>query len=114
MPNPPSGTVSFLFTDIEGSTRLWEEHPDAMRQALARHDSLLKGAIDRRGGHIFRTLGDALFAAFANASEAASAAIEAQSAIFEESWPEETPIRVRMAISTGSAELRDNDYFGIP
>ena len=63
----PSGTVTFLFTDIEGSTRLWEEHPDAMRDALARHDELLRQAIEAHGGYVFKTTGDGFHAAFGTA-----------------------------------------------
>ena len=70
----PSGTVTFLFTDIEGSTKLWEEHPDAMRQALARHDALLRHAIESNEGVVFKTVGDAFCAAFAIPSEALNAA----------------------------------------
>ena len=62
----PSGTVTFLFTDIEGSTRLWEEHPDAMRDALARHDELLREAIEAHGGHVVKTTGDGCMAAFSD------------------------------------------------
>ena len=68
----PSGTVTFLFTDLEGSTRLWEEHPDAMREALARHDEILRGAIEENRGHVVKTTGDGVHAAFATASDASS------------------------------------------
>src|SRR5205085_7656661 len=74
----PSGTVTFLFTDLEGSTRLWEEHPDAMRLALARHDSLLRGAIEANGGVVFKTVGDAFCSAFATAPQAIDAALIGQ------------------------------------
>jgi predicted ATPase/class 3 adenylate cyclase len=77
----PTGTVTFLFTDIEGSTRLWEQHPAAMREALARHDALLRGAIEAHGGHVFKTVGDAFYAAFGTASGAVAAALEAQRAL---------------------------------
>jgi class 3 adenylate cyclase len=66
----PTGTVTFLFTDIEGSTRLWEQHPAAMRDALARHDELLRQAIEAHGGHVFKTIGDQFCAAFATAPDA--------------------------------------------
>src|ERR1051326_4461592 len=114
MPDLPTGTVTFLFSDIEGSTRLWEEHPVEMRAALARHDILLREAVERHGGHVFKTAGDAFFTAFADATNAAKAAVEAQERFFREAWPSETPIRVKMAIATGSAEYRDDDYFGVP
>ena len=77
----PSGTVTFLFTDIEGSTRLWEEHPDAMRDALARHDELLREAIEAHGGYVVKTTGDGFHAAFATADAGVSAAIAAQRAL---------------------------------
>jgi class 3 adenylate cyclase len=74
MATPPSGTVTFLFTDIEGSTRRWDEQPDAMRHALARHDALLRESIEGHGGCVFKTVGDAFHAAFATAPEALRAA----------------------------------------
>src|SRR5437773_6529668 len=77
----PSGTITFLFTDIEGSTRLWEEDPEGMRLALARHDALLRAAIEANGGHVFKTIGDAFCAAFATPSDALAAAVAAQMAL---------------------------------
>src|SRR5947209_7689560 len=77
----PTGTITFLFTDIEGSTKLWEQQPDAMRLALARHDALLRVAIERNGGHVFKTIGDAFCAAFAQAPDALAAALTAQRAL---------------------------------
>src|ERR1700730_16417362 len=94
----PSGTVTFLFTDIEGSTRLWEAAPEAMRQALARHDALLRASIDARGGHVFSTGGDGLAAAFQRAGEAVGAAVDAQTALAGMAWPEGAPIRVRVGV----------------
>ena len=114
MPLMPGGTVTFLFTDIEGSTRLWEEHPAAMRQALARHDELLRQAIESNNGYVFKTIGDAFCAAFATAPDALNAALAAQCALHAETWPDALFLRVRMALHTGTAELRDNDYFGQP
>jgi len=108
----PSGTVTFLFTDIEGSTRLWEAAPDAMRAALERHDRLLRRAIDAHRGHIFATGGDGFAAAFARAGDALDAAIDAQAALAAEPWPADIAIRVRMAVHTGEAAERDGDYFG--
>jgi predicted ATPase/class 3 adenylate cyclase len=108
------GSVTFLFTDIEGSTRLWEQHTRVMHTALARHDALLRQAIEKYGGIVFKTMGDAFCAAFSRADEAVAAALEAQCALAAEPWPEETPIRVRMALHTGSVEGRDDDYFGPP
>ena len=114
VPAPPSGTVTFLFTDIEGSTRLWETQREAMTEALARHDTLLRQCIESRGGHIFKTAGDAFCAAFATATGAVEAALAAQRALRKERWPEGAAIRARMALHTGAAEIRDGDYFGTP
>jgi TolB-like protein/Tfp pilus assembly protein PilF len=110
----PTGTVTLLFTDIEGSTRLWETQQVAMRAALARHDELLRYSIGSRGGHVFKTVGDAFCAAFHTASDALAAALEAQRALHIERWPEPVKIRVRMALHTGAVEVRDGDYFGAP
>lgn len=112
-PNIPSGTITFLFTDIEGSTQLWEQYPEAMKVALARHDTLLRQAIEAYQGHVFKTVGDAFCAAFPTAPEALAASIAAQRALHAEAW-EETPIKVRMALHTGVAVERDGDYFGQP
>ena len=114
MPEAPRGTVTLLFTDVEGSTRLWEAHPAAMRAALARHDALLRHCIDDRDGHVFKTGGDAFCAAFHTASDALAAALDAQRALLREPWPEGARLRVRMALHAGAVELRDGDYFGAP
>ncbi len=108
----PTGTVTFLFTDIEGSTRLWERYPDAMRIALARHDELLRTAIERHQGYVFKTVGDAFCAVFSTTPEAVQAALEAQLALQEEDWGEVGPLHVRMGLHTGEAEERNQDYFG--
>ena len=108
----PTGTVTLLFTDIEGSTRLWDQHPDAMSTALRRHDALMRTAIESSGGHVFKTVGDAFCAAFASATEAVVAAGAAQRALHSESWPEQAAPRVRMALHTGECEEREGDYFG--
>jgi adenylate cyclase len=108
----PVGTVTFLFTDIEGSTRLWEEQTEIMRTALTRHDALLGEIIVKGGGRIFKTAGDSFCAAFSGAPEAVAAAVAAQQALHAERWPEPVHLRVRMALHSGSAELRNNDYFG--
>ena len=112
MSYPPTGTITFLFTDIEGSTKLWEDHPAAMRLALARHDFLLRETISAQEGFIFKTVGDAFCAAFATAPSALTAALTAQLALAAEPWAAETPLRVRMALHVGAAEERDGDYFG--
>jgi predicted ATPase/class 3 adenylate cyclase len=108
----PSGTVTFLFTDIEGSTRLWQEDEASMRKAVARHDQLLHGVIAGHDGAVFATMGDGLAAAFPTASAAVSCAVEAQRLLDHESWETVRPLRVRMGLHTGEAELRDGDYFG--
>ena len=108
----PTGTVTFLFTDLEASTRLWEEHPEAMKDALARHDSILRGAVDANGGHVVKATGDGVHAAFGSAQEAAAAALDAQRELTTETWPETGPLRIRMGIHTGEAEYRDGDYYG--
>ena len=77
MASPPTGTVTFLFTDIEGSTKLWERHPEAMQTALARHDEILRDAVEQHGGYIFKTVGDAFCCAFRNAPYALEAALDA-------------------------------------
>jgi predicted ATPase/class 3 adenylate cyclase len=110
----PSGTVTFLFTDIEGSTRLWEHEPAAMGVALARHDALVREAIARHAGHVFMTAGDAFCAAFQAPGSALAAACEAQVSLTSEPWPGRARIGVRMALHTGVAELRDSGYFGPP
>ncbi len=104
--------VTFLFTDIESSTRLWEDHPHAMEVALARHDALLHRAIERDGGVVFKTVGDAFCAVFAAASDCVRAAAAAQRALQDEAWPSPVVIRVRMAIHTGECTRRDDDFFG--
>jgi class 3 adenylate cyclase len=78
----PSGTVTFLFTDLEGSTRLWEEHRDAMTDALARHDAILRGAVESHEGRVVKTTGDGVHAVFLNASDAVAAAIAGQLALW--------------------------------
>src|SRR5262245_24533767 len=88
MPNLPTGTVTLLFTDIEGSTRLWEAHAAAMRAALARHDALLRHCIGDHDGNVFKTGGDAFCAAFHTAPDAVAAALDAQRALAREPWPE--------------------------
>ena len=99
----PSGTVTFLFTDIEGSTRRWEADPEAMRVALAAHDDVLRSAVDGHGGWLFKHTGDGVCAAFGSPRAAIDAAVDAQRRL---------GLPVRMGIGTGEAELRGNDYFG--
>jgi predicted ATPase/class 3 adenylate cyclase/Flp pilus assembly protein TadD len=135
-PGLPTGTLTFLFTDIEGSTLLWERYPEAMSAALARHDAILREAIEAHGGTVFKTVGDAFDAVFPTARDGVDAAIAAQRALDEGMVSGErgavraptplfpgpqplqpalpTPFFVRMALHTGVAEERDGDYFGPP
>jgi len=99
----PSGTVTFLFTDIEGSTKRWETDPDAMRVELTAHDEVLRTAVDGQGGWLFKHTGDGVRAAFASARAAVDAAVTAQRRL----W-----LPVRMGIATGEAEQRGEDCFG--
>jgi len=110
----PSGTVTFLFTDIVGSTQLWEQHHESMGTALARHDSLLRQAIGAHGGVVFKTVGDSVHAVFARAPDALAAALDAQRVLQQERWESTGPLRVRMALHSGAAGLREDDYFGPP
>jgi predicted ATPase/class 3 adenylate cyclase len=105
-----AGVYTFLFTDIEGSTRLWEEHPGEMRSALARHDAVVREAIEGCGGEVFKTVGDAFCAVFAAPGAAVEAAVRLQLALANE--PLAVPLRVRVAVHTGTAEARDQDFFG--
>ena len=110
----PSGTVTFLFTDIENSTPLWEKFPESMKSALAKHDSVLKDAIETNSGQIIKTTGDGVHAVFSTVMDAVNASIDAQNEFqtSERANSSEVPLRVRMGIHTGEAELRDGDYYG--
>ena len=99
----PSGVVTFLFTDVEGSTRRWETNAEEMRMSLAAHDAVLRSAIETHGGFVFKHTGDGVCAAFASPKSAVDAAVAAQ---------RELELPVRMGIATGEAELRGADYFG--
>lgn len=110
MNNLPSGTVTFLFTDIEGSTKLWQQSPDAMPAALARHHEILHRAIESHNGYVFQIIGDAFCAAFATAFDGLDAALGAQRALRDEPWGETGAIRVRMALHTGTAQVNIGDF----
>ncbi|MCO5222279.1 MAG: tetratricopeptide repeat protein [Thermomicrobiales bacterium] len=107
---------TFLFTDIEGSYRQWERHPDAMPHALAEHDAILQRAVDRCGGRIFKTIGDAVCAVFAEPLDGVRAAVTAQRELFATDWQAlglTQPLTVRMALQTGEAVERDGDFVGL-
>jgi predicted ATPase/class 3 adenylate cyclase len=108
----PSGTVTFLFSDIEGSTSRWERKRVAMAAAVSRHETLMRQAIESHGGYVFRTVGDAFCAAFERAHDAAAAAIDCQRSLIAEDFSEVGDLSVRMALHTGTADERDGDYFG--
>lgn len=112
--DPPQGVITFLLTDIEGSTALWEAHPEAMRVALARHDAIIARAVRAHHGQLVRSKGegDSTFSVFATASDAARAAIDALRALACEPWPEHLSMHVRMGIHTGEAQFREGDYYG--
>ena len=112
LPDNASGTFTFLFTDVEGSTRLWERFPQAMKRALERHDSILLTAVTAAGGKVVKTTGDGLMAVFGSAAEAVRACLAAQRGLAEESWPETGVLRVRMGLHSGEAQPREDDYFG--
>lgn len=111
MADLPRGTVTFLFTDIEGSTRLWQAHPESIPRAYARHDDILRAAIAQYRGVVYKTIGDAFQVAFPSAPEAVAAAMAAQQALHAEAWPTPAPLRVRMALHTGAVDPGpDGDY----
>ena len=112
MANRASGTVTFLFTDVEGSARRWEEHPEAMAQALAHHNALLRRAVQAHGGTVFKTVGDQFCCVFATALDALRAAVAAQQALHATSWGAVGPLRVRMALHSGAAQSQGDDYLG--
>jgi len=108
----PTGTVTFLFTDIEGSTQRWETHREAMKVAVRRHDELMHAAVAAHEGYVFKTIGDAFCAAFRSAPDAIIAALDAQRAINQEDFSAVDGLKVRMAVHTGLADERGGDYFG--
>ena len=110
----PSGVVTFLLTDIVGSTSLWEQHPNAMAHVVARHDELTRDAVTAHRGTLLKARGegDSTFSVFTRATDALDAALSAQRALLREAWPEATPLSVRMALHTGEAFERDSDYYG--
>jgi class 3 adenylate cyclase len=107
----PTGTVTFLFTDIEGSTKLAQEYPGHWEALRARHHAILQSAMDAQNGFVFQIIGDAFCVAFHTAHEGLRAAIEAQRKLQTENWGD-TPIKVRMGLHTGAAEFQGTDYRG--
>jgi predicted ATPase/class 3 adenylate cyclase len=108
----PTGTITFVVTDIEGSTQRWDRDRFAMQEAVRRHDALMRAAISKHHGHVFKTIGDAFCAAFSKPEDAVAAMFDAQRALAAEDFSAVDGIRVRAAIHTGTADERDNDYFG--
>ena len=108
----PSGTVTFLFTDIEGSTQWWEQHPEWMYHAFTRQETILRETAAAHGGYVYKMIGDAFQIAFDTALNALKAAVEAQRQLQSEEWGEAGPLRIRMALHTGVTEEREDDYVG--
>ncbi len=110
----PTGTVTFLFTDIEGSTKLWERDEAAARQVLVRHDEIIEGFVEKNEGMLVRPRGegDSRFAVFEMAPKSVAAAVDIQRAFVNEPWPTDEPLKIRMSLHTGNADLREGDYYG--
>jgi predicted ATPase/class 3 adenylate cyclase len=110
----PTGTITFLFTDVQGSTHLWERHPEAMRLAMLQHDILVEGCVVSNSGQVVRPRGegDSRFAVFQRAPDAVTAARDIQQGIARVGWPVPAPLSVRIALHTGEADLRAGDYYG--
>jgi predicted ATPase/class 3 adenylate cyclase len=109
---PPSGTVTFAFTDIEGSTQRWERNRAAMQDAVRRHDRLMRDAIAHHGGHVFKTIGDAFCVTFSRPEDALASMLAVQRALAAEDFSAVGGLPVRVALHTGTADERDGDYFG--
>ena len=109
---PPSGTVAFLFSDIEGSTQRWENDRAAMTEAVRRHDTLVRTAIEQAGGYVFKTMGDAFCAAFNTAGEAVAGALALQRSLAGADFSAVAGLRIRIALHVGTADEREGDYFG--
>ena len=108
----PTGAVTFLFTDLEESSRLWDEYPEAMQAALARHDAILRGGVEASQGFIVKSTGDGLHAVFASPDDALRSALEIQQSFLAQAWDVTGPLKVRMGLHTGQAHLREGDYYG--
>jgi predicted ATPase/class 3 adenylate cyclase len=105
-------TLTFVFTDLESSTRLWESFPDAMRAVIERHDAILLDAVEGSGGRVVKVMGDGVMAVFSGASDGARACLEAQKTLQAEDWGDTGPLRVRMGLHTGEAQARAGDFYG--
>jgi predicted ATPase/class 3 adenylate cyclase len=110
----PSSTtrLTFLFTDLEGSTRLWQQFPEAMKTVLARHDNLVRAAVESCDGQVVKTTGDGFHAAFTSVQDGLNACVRAQQSLLGENWAETGPLRVRMGLHVGEAQQRGGDYYG--
>jgi len=112
----PEGTITFLFSDIVGSSKLWERFPEAMEQVIAQHDDMLKAIINDHGGVVFKTMGDSISAAFESPVDSLAAAAQFQRAIGKTKWKTFDPllpaIKIRIGIHSGTAKVRGGDYFG--
>jgi class 3 adenylate cyclase len=110
----PTGTLTYLFTDVEGSTYLWEQYPEQMRSAMIRHDAIIESCIAQADGFVVRPRGegDSRFAVFCRATEAISAAASIQRGLADEPWTIPIPLRIRIAMHTGEADMREGDYYG--
>ena len=109
-PSPPTGDVTFVFTDIEGSTALWDRTPDAMTESLAEHDRRIISIVDRHEGYVFTTAGDSFAVAFHSAVQAVEAALDIQFAFLEPAAG--LTFKVRVGAHSGMATIRNGDYFG--
>lgn len=103
---------SYWFSDVESSTRMWEQHPDAMAEAIARHDTIVRGSVEGNGGTIVKTTGDGLMAVFERPVDAVLAGIQAQQRLQDQTWGETGPLRIRIGMHVGEAQRRGGDYFG--
>src|SRR5689334_13555342 len=111
---PPSGTVTFLLTDLEGSTRMWEQDPDAMKAAMVRHDDLLEKNIAANKGFVFARMGDGMAAAFGTAKDAISAADAIRSALADQPWDTPRPLRARIGLHTDEGVVVNDNYVSQP